>query len=125
MHNVTDSLNFLLDYLPELEHEMDVASKLAVAAMGHDAQSCEAAVTALGTVGGHLRYAIERLQREHRSLVEAGSLFRTGICTYCGSPFVESSHSRSPKQFCSQACRQAAYRNRRRAPHPQASLDER
>jgi hypothetical protein len=122
MPNVTDSLNFILEYLPELEHELDRACSLAIAAMGHDAESCDAAVTALGTVGGHLRYAIEHLQAEHQALVDVGALFHTQVCEHCGNAFTVTTHGRGPRQWCSQACRQAAYRNRRRALSPGAQV---
>jgi hypothetical protein len=122
--NVTDSLNFVLDHLPEIEHQLDDACYLVVKASSTNPASLKAAHLALGSVRGQLHYVIDHLVREHQALVDAGALFRVQVCENCGNPFSVTTHGRGPRRWCSQACRQAAYRNRSRATEMHAQVTD-
>lgn len=112
MPNVTDSLDFILDFLPEIEHQLDRVAQAVHRIDVDGPQALTDAYLALSTVRADLHYAIARLGREHQALVEAGQLIRSLKCDNCGRYFEVTDGSSGTRRWCSPACRQAAYRAR-------------
>lgn len=113
MANVTDSLDMVLDRLGELEHELDGACHLAISAMGSDNEAAYAAIAALGTTQGHLQRLRDIVTQERRLLDMLGQLVHSLKCSNCGRWFEVPPHKVKRQEYCSPACRQAAYRARR------------
>jgi hypothetical protein len=122
MANVADSLDLALDTLGELHGDLEAALQCTIRALPPDAQAAFDALTQLAVVLGHLGYLRERLGQEKRLLEELGKLTVQRRCPHCGNLFEVTNTKANRAEFCSQACRQAAYRNRRRATEMKAQV---
>lgn len=112
MPNVTDSLDFILDFLPEIEHQLDRVAQAVHRIDVDGPQALTDAYLALSTVRADLHYAIARLGREHQALVVEGQLIRSLKCDNCLRFFEVTTGAAGTRRFCSPACKQAAYRAR-------------
>lgn len=112
MANVTDSLEFTLEHLGELQHELDALGDELRSAAFPDAASALLWLNAWGKVAGHLAWILGRIEAEHALLVRLGEMVRSNKCSNCGRWFEVPSSSASRRRYCSAACKQAAYRAR-------------
>lgn len=112
MGNVTDSLDFVLEHLGELQHELDALGDQ----IDHDADSGPVALrrtsAAWAKAAGHLAWLQARVEGERALLARLGGMIRSQKCGNCGRWFEVDSGTAERRRWCSAACRQAAYRAR-------------
>jgi hypothetical protein len=115
MANITDSLDAIHDQLVELEHEVDSMTDAVHQALEQLSPAAVEAARSMGKVVGHVRYLVGLCEQERRLVDELAQMVRSLRCANCQRWFeVIPSPGRAP-EYCSPACRTAAYRARKQA----------
>lgn len=123
MGNVTDSLDPILAELAELEHQLDDVRSLLHRDDDEYLRMAEHALAALAVARASLRTLIVHTEAERRLLAQLAGLVTSLRCENCHRWFECPSATAKRREYCSPACRTAAYRARLDAyalAHPEA-----
>jgi hypothetical protein len=112
MANVTDSLDMVWSQLGELEHHLDATDSHLADVGGNERLALHDARATLALARGHLRGILLMLERERQSLARLSGMIQSLRCENCHRYFEASGGAASRREYCSPACRQAAYRAR-------------
>lgn len=115
MSNVTDSLDIVYDQLVEQIHLLDAALAQLTPDALRSPTGYERPRGAVAVALTCARSLLATVDQERRLLVELAQMVRSVRCGNCRRWFeVVPGGGRAP-EYCSQACRQAAYRARQQA----------
>jgi hypothetical protein len=115
MGNITDSLDIIYDEATELEHDCDAMIGVVHQALDPLSPVAPEAGRAVQTVQARIHYLVARIDQERRLMAELAQMVRSLRCANCLRWFeVIPSPGRAP-EYCSPACRTAAYRARKQA----------